>query len=198
MWIPNRKIILLILLTFQFIIVVSQKILIERWRVTGAAKEIEDVFGQVTPASAKQYIEEKINEINVSKDSLNIFYQTEIISLCEEYLKKYTPDTESKDWKLFLHCAFIERDLTYTYYKRATLKFNGDDFRGAKDDLSKAVIIVRKSKPIGDEFLGSLLNFRGECHFNLNDKNLACKDWQEAVDLGNSTALEYVSKYCQY
>jgi hypothetical protein len=192
-----KKLFTLLLFNLSMLLAVSQEheITIDKNKVIGYNKESEKIFGVVTSESAKQYIVDKQYEICESKDSNNIYYQTALISLCDEYLEKYD---NSSDFVIYARCRSIEDLKAESIFKRANLKFEGEDYRGTLYDYSSSILIARKKTSLWEKNLGILLYNRGYCYYNLNEKDSACKDWREAVDLGNYESLKLVKDYCQY
>jgi tetratricopeptide (TPR) repeat protein len=63
------------------------------------------------------------------------------------------------------------------------------DYREALEDFTKAISF----KPdYADAYLG-----RGTCWLNLNEKKLACRDWQKARSLGNLQAEDMIRIHCK-
>jgi len=195
-----KRISIIIFLTFQSIFLFSQKIEFIKMKVNGFGETAEKYFGKVDAESAKQYIVDKFNEVDESKDSTNIFYRTQMIMLCDEYLKKYreviNPDGSSS-MVLYLMRSSIENIKAACYYKKAQIKVDNGDFRGGVDDLSEAILVNRGMESFNNNLCISL-SFRGWCFLKLNERDRACKDWREAINLGDTLSIENVKKYCQY
>ena len=195
-----KRISIIIFLTFQSIFLFSQKIEFIKMKVNGFGETAEKYFGKVDAESAKQYIVDKFNEVDESKDSTNIFYRTQMIMLCDEYLKKYreviNPDGSSS-MVLYLMRSSIENIKAACYYKKAQIKVDNGDFRGGVDDLSEAILVNRGMESFNNNLCISL-SFRGWCFLKLNERDRACKDWREAINLGDTLSIENVKNYCQY
>ena len=122
----KKLLISLLIVNLNVIIIFPQKITFDKTQITGFSKSFSDRFGtKVTPESAKQYIIDKVAEVNSSGDSTNIYYRTELISLCDEYLKKYKPvmlPDSSMDFVLALMYSSIEDIKVEVLANRASIK----------------------------------------------------------------------------
>ncbi len=190
----------LMVLNLNLSIVVAQKITFDKTQIIG----YDDTFSdrhvtKITPESAQQYIIGKVEEVKSSGDSTNIYYRTGLISLCDEYLKKYKPvmlPDSTMDIVVALNYSSIEDIKVNILADRGSIKASFNDYRGALEDFSSAIKISRLDHTFVRR-TSSLLRIRGFYYYNLNEVGSACKDWNEAVNLGDTDALTFVVKFCQ-
>jgi Flp pilus assembly protein TadD len=72
---------------------------------------------------------------------------------------------------------------------RAAAKIMLEDYKGAMDDLNKAIALDPKNS---DAF-----NNRGRTKQALGDTEGACKDWNTAFDLGSTESKDMIIKFCK-
>jgi tetratricopeptide (TPR) repeat protein len=193
--------IIVLLLFLQSTALLAQRIEFNIRSVIGFSESFMKETGMtINSETARDYIFDKMNEVDNNPDSTNIFYRTKMIMLCDEYLKKYpeviNPDGSSS-MVLSLRRSSIENTKAACYYKRAQIKVDNGDFRGGVDDLSEAILVNRGMESFNNNLCISL-SFRGWCFLKLNERDRACKDWREAINLGDTLSIENVKNYCQY
>jgi hypothetical protein len=196
------RIFFLLLVFIQPFDLFSQDIDFNIRQVNGYSESFMKGMGiKINAETAQQYIFDKMDEVNNSKDSSYILYQTELISLCEAYLKRYPEVLQSdstSDFGLSLRRESIEICKAACFFKRAQLKANQGDFSGGAEDLSETILIHRKDRTsFGIRNLRISLGLRGWDYSKLNLWTEACTDWREAVNLGDSESIEFVKKICQ-
>ncbi len=82
-----------------------------------------------------------------------------------------------------------DKNLVQAYFNLGIAQYNLKDYTKA---LSYFNTFLEKI-PKDSEAMG----WRGMSHFYLKNKKMACKDWEEAIYLGNSYVKPYYNKNCQ-
>ena len=155
---------------------------------------------KVDAKSAKQYIDNKYFEVIESNDSTNILYRTNLISLCDLYLKEYPEIVIDSilDIAIYYMRQSIEGVRLVTFFERGRIKALAGDVRGGIEDMSEAIIACKKPfPPLLANKLPLFLRVRGYSYMILKQLDLACADWREAINLGDTYSLEHAKNYCQ-
>jgi tetratricopeptide (TPR) repeat protein len=79
------------------------------------------------------------------------------------------------------------------YYNRAVARFNLRDFRGAIMDYSKAIYVGTSTNA---DCVSSAYYGRGQCLYQLGQKEKACMDFVKSSDLGNQDGTTAVQNFC--
>jgi protein O-mannosyl-transferase len=109
------------------------------------------------------------------------------------YLQSGNARFMNKDYKGALSdfSSFINRNSNSVeaYFKRAISKFLLGDNEGALEDYNMTIM----NNP---SFARAYQN-RAELKYNMGMKAAACEDWKKAVELGNESSKEFLSKFCK-
>jgi len=137
-----------------------------------------------------------------------------------ESCAEWTASRESldkKDTKISVYAQTAD-----TYFDSGKEKYDNKDYKGAIEDLNKAIEINPKyaeaysyrglAKAKSGDFKGAIEDFNKAIEINPNDaeayynrggakillgqKDDGCLDYSKAAELGNSQAYEQIKKYC--
>jgi len=64
------------------------------------------------------------------------------------------------------------------------------------EEWEKSIEAFSKVIDSKDKYLTDALYYRGDCKYNLGNKETACIDWQNSADLGDDDAIYIVANYC--
>jgi tetratricopeptide (TPR) repeat protein len=79
------------------------------------------------------------------------------------------------------------------YYNRALARFNLQDYRGALMDHSRAISIGTST---GADCVSAAYYGRGQCFYQLGQKDKACLDFIKSNDMGNADGANAMQNYC--
>lgn len=82
----------------------------------------------------------------------------------------------------------LDPNNSVAYDSRQETKFALGDLDGSLSDCDKALEL--------DPECSNALLFKGRIHFKKGNKKKACEYWEQAINLGNEKANEYLTKYC--
>lgn len=82
-----------------------------------------------------------------------------------------------------------DKNLLQAHFNLGIAQYNLKNYTGALPHFNTFLA----KKPDDAEALG----WRGMSNFYLKNKKEACKDWEKAIDLGNSYVKPYYSKHCE-
>ena len=153
--------------------------------------------------------------------TLNCFGQT-----AQEFLQTGIEKAEKQKYqeaiKDFSNAIKKDATLADAFFSRGTVKMNLSDFSGALEDFNQTIKINPKQinaiyNRAGvyantekfkealndlnlvvsiDEKFPSALTLRGQVKMILNDEEGGCKDFNRAKEIGDQSAISYISKYC--
>ena len=125
------------------------------------------------------------NVLKINSQEVNSYYSRAIVKN-----ELYTWKAAIRDYDKAIELApnFITAILN-----RGALKDDNSDYTGALEDYTR---VVKYEKSDAKNIQLAYFN-RGNTYLHLNEKNLACKDWHKALELGADYAKERIAKYCQ-
>ncbi|MBZ0181346.1 MAG: tetratricopeptide repeat protein [Melioribacteraceae bacterium] len=146
----------------------------------------QDAIVYCNLGSIEENFEKSVNYFNTAI-KINPQYADSYFFLGERFMK----NEMYKDAILNFNKAI---DLNYSnqfasYYNRAYSKLNYGDYRGAIKDYEKVIEI---DNTIAEAFL-----LLGSAKYQIDDLDGACKAWHKSFDLGNPSAIEFISNYCK-